>query len=145
MRGQPSRDSTESMAKLSRLPAIVFVVFAWSGETSAQDASLTLPTIVFFASASSDQASTVYGFHTPPVVLGASTLTFVEADPLYAWTSRHSGRYVAVSTGVDVLTALFARRLGRQHPRLAGVGLYTLSALRLTAAIQNLHRAASLR
>jgi hypothetical protein len=72
-------------------------------------------------------------------------LSFVEADPLYAWTSRHTGPYVAVSTGVDVLTALIARSLGRQHLRLAGFGLYTLSALRLTAAIQNLHRAASLR
>ena len=124
---------------------LALVVFAWSAAISAQDVSLTLPTIVFVASAAGDQASTVYGFHTPPVVRGTSTLTFVEADPLYAWTSRHSGRYVAVSTGVDVLTAMLVRRLGRQHPRLAGVGLYTLSALRLTAAIQNLHRAASLR
>jgi hypothetical protein len=95
--------------------------------------------------AADDQASTVYGFHTPPLVRGASTLTFVEADPLYAWTNRHSGPYVVASTGVDLLTALFARRLGRQHPRLAVVGLYTLSALRFTAAAQNLHRVASLR
>src|SRR5580704_19796728 len=131
------------MSPLWRLPAIFGAVCAWSAATSAQAVSLTLPTAAF--SPASDQASTVYGFHTPPVVRGASTLTLVEADPPYAWTSRHSGRYVAVSTGVDALTAMFVRRLGRQHPRLAGVGLYTLSALRLTAAIQNLHRAASLR
>jgi hypothetical protein len=51
---------------------ILFVLFVWSSAASAQDVSLTLPTIVFVASAASDQASTVYGFHTPPVVRGAS-------------------------------------------------------------------------
>jgi hypothetical protein len=135
----------QSMPKLSGLLAVLVVLFAWSPRASAQETSLRLPTIVFIASAASDQASTVYGFHTPPLVRGASTLTFEEADPLYAWTSRHSGPYVAASTAVDLMTILVARRLGRQHPRLAVVGLYTLSALRFTAAVQNLHRAASLR
>ena len=145
-RGKLAHLGTETPSRPTlALSASFFVLLAWSSAASPQDVSLTLPTIVFVASAASDQASTVYGFHTPPLVRGASTLTFVEADPLYAWTNRHSGPYVVASTGVDLLTVLFARRLSRQHPRLAVIGLYTLSALRLTAAAQNLHRVASLR
>jgi hypothetical protein len=94
------------MPKSSGLPVIRFVLLAGSSAASAQDVSLTLPTIVFVVSAASDQATTVYGFHTPPLVRGPSTLTFVEADPLYAWTNRHSGSYVAVSTGVDPAPSL---------------------------------------
>jgi hypothetical protein len=108
------------------LPLALLLVAA---PASAQ--SLKLPTTVFLASAAVDWSSTAYCLHTHP--------TCYETNPLINWAApAGDGVMLSVSVATDVATAYAVHRfVGRNHPKVARVTLYALSALRVYAAAQN--------
>jgi hypothetical protein len=93
--------------------------------------SLKLPTTVFLASAAVDWSSTAaceaHGCH--------------ETNPLINWIEP-PGAMIAVGAAADVATLYVIHRFwGKRHPKLMRVGLYAVSALRVSIAARNFHTA----
>ena len=114
------------------LPAVALVLMVIGG-SNVQAQGLTFPTVAFTAGALSDAASTVYALNANPRAR--------EADPLYAWAGHNPPVLVAVAAGVDVLTVLLARRVGRTHPKIAAASLYIAAGFRMVTAAQNVSAA----
>ena len=102
-----------------------------SAPVSAQ--SLRLATTAYALSAAADKATTL----NCTLRVGCG-----EATPGYAWLNRKSpALQMAVSTSVDVASVLAWNRIvGRNHPKLAAVGLFGMAVLRGSVAARNYQR-----
>lgn len=111
------------------LPLVLMLLTA---PVSAQ--SLKTPTTIFLAASALDWSSTAYcvaqaGCH--------------ETNPLIKWAEPHgASTMIGVGAAAD-LTVLYTahRLLGHRHPRLLRIGLYSLAAVRVAAAVSNIREA----
>jgi hypothetical protein len=95
--------------------------------------SLRRAITVYAFAAAADKATTVYGLHV--------CATCVESNPLYSW-SGNDATTIAVSTAVDIASIwAWQRFVGRKYPRLATIGLYGWSGVRVGLAVHNVRLA----
>jgi len=112
------------------------ILLLWASAAQAQ--SLKIPTMVFAAAATSDWAST-YVVDRGPYVTRTSVTTFHEDNPLINGLQSRPATMVAVGAAIDVVgVTLWNHYVGRNHPKLAAVGLYVAAAGRIAMAANNL-------
>jgi hypothetical protein len=109
--------------------ALLVGIFALPAQLEAQD-RLRVPTAVFATAAAADWASTYHALKYYRVR---------ESNPLLRRFDDQPGKLVAIGAAIDV-GALIAwnTSVGRNRPRLAATGLWTMAAFRAYLAIHNL-------
>lgn len=110
---------------------------------SAQsDSGLKIPTIVWAAAVSADQATTYQFSSRYPDILH-------ERNPLIRSLDTHPVWLVTAGTAIDATTVWAAHHFfGERHPRLVKIALYSAAAYRTYLAAYNIrmmHRAEQLR
>lgn len=111
---------------------LAFVLLLLAAPVYAQ--SLKTPTTIFLAASAIDWSSTAYCVSQP----GCH-----ETNPLIKWAEPHGApALIGIGAAADV-TALYAihRFIGRSHQKLLRVGLYSLAAVRVVAAVSNVREA----
>jgi hypothetical protein len=120
---------------LSRITLIGFVsalVLACPRLSFAQDGSsrLKLPTAVFSAAAAADWATTYHGI---------KFYQLREANPLIRKLDHQPAKMVLLGGAIDIgSVAAWKHVVGRNHPKIAAAGLWTMTAFRAYLAIHNL-------
>jgi hypothetical protein len=95
--------------------------------------SLKIASVAFLSAAALDWSSSCVNFNTAH---GAT-----EFNPELAWLNGHPRAIVALGAAQDVAGLwLWARFVGRQHPRLANAGLYVAAGFRVAIAARNVSR-----
>ena len=114
--------------------ALALTLLLAAAPVHAEDHPLRLPATVFLIAAQADNLTTFYGERE------YAKEGFYEANPVYSWmpTTTHT----VASVGVDLGTIWLASQIGKQHPRIAAVALYTLAIMRAEMVRQNLQNLA---
>jgi hypothetical protein len=97
--------------------------------------SLKLPTIVYAVAGGTDAASTAYCLNAHPHCH--------ESMPHLRWLEPRGGAaaVTAGSLAFDVASIwAWNRYVGRKHPKIAAIGLYAWSAVRLSLAVHNVRQ-----
>jgi len=120
------------------LKLVVFVLalaFVCPREAAAQTQDrngpgLKLPTTLFAVAASADWATTYHGL---------KYYQLREANPLLRPIDHMPGKLVLLGSAIDVgALAAWHYGVGRDHPRIAAAGLWTMTAFRAYLAFHNL-------
>ena len=110
---------------------VAIIVLAIAGTTQAEEKrpSLALPSGVFAAAAAADWTSTYYALDN-----GCK-----EDNVVINRLQRHPPLLIFAGAGIDV-AGMWAWNtyVGRQHPRLAKIGLYAAAGFRLYLAAKNI-------
>jgi hypothetical protein len=89
-----------------------------------------LPTKLFAAAASADWATTYHGI---------KHYRLRETNPLLRGMERTPAKMVLIGGAIDAGAVLaWNHAVGRNHPRLAAAGLWTMTAFRAYLALHNL-------
>jgi hypothetical protein len=115
--------------RCGRKAALVVLVCLIPGVVSAQNRSLTLPTIAASAAAAADWASTYHALKYYQVR---------EVNPLLQPFQSSPGQLISVGAAIDVgAVSAWNLAIGRSSPRVAAAGLWTMTAFRAYLAIHN--------
>jgi hypothetical protein len=98
---------------------------------TASAQSLKLPTILYTGVVTADIVTTRWSQTDPTVHEGGKFSS-------YAFLDGHPNALMATMVGVDTATVLLVRKMGKNHPKLATITFYSLTALRTTAVINNI-------
>lgn len=102
--------------------------------TAQESTRLKLPTTVYLVAITADKATTLNCTLRPGCW---------EDNPMYRWADKSGGPLLqmTVSTGVDLVSIwAWNKTVGRKHPKLAALGLYSMAAIRATVAARNYAR-----
>lgn len=95
-----------------------------------RDPRLKLPTAMFAAAAAADWATTYHGL---------KFYRLRETNPLLRPLDHTPAKMVLLGSAIDVgAVAAWHYGVGRDHPRLAAVGLWSMTAFRTFLALHNL-------
>ena len=111
---------------------VLVLALACPHAASAQERErgLKLPTTVFAAAAAADWMTTYQGL---------KYYRLRETNPLLRPFDETPGKMVLLGSAIDVgAVAAWHYGVGRNHPRLAAAGLWSMSAFRAYLAINNL-------
>jgi hypothetical protein len=111
---------------------LLALALVWPNVASAQerDNGLKLPTTMFAAAAAADWATTYHGL---------KHYRLREANPLLRPFDDTPGKMVLIGSAIDVgAVAAWHYGVGRNHPRLAAAGLWTMTAFRAYLAFHNI-------
>jgi hypothetical protein len=112
--------------------ALLVGILALPAQLHAQD-RLRVPTTVFAAAAAADWASTYHAL---------KHYRLRESNPLLKSLDDQPAKLVAIGAAIDVgAVIVWNTGVGRNHPRLAATGLWTMAAYRAYLAIHNLRNA----
>jgi hypothetical protein len=110
---------------------VLSILVLFAAPASAQvDPNLKAPLVIYSSAMAADWGSTVYSLSSNPRAR--------EGNPLVNWMS-HEPTMLAVGAAMDV-TALYVgyRLIGKSHPKLAKVLLYSLAAVRGYLVVHNI-------
>jgi hypothetical protein len=127
-----SVDNPAGMFHLNLGVLVLLLALACPRAVSAQEREprLKLPTTVFAAAAAADWATTYHGL---------KHYLLRETNPLLSPFDETPGKMVLIGSAIDVgAVAAWHYGVGRNHPRLAAAGLWTMTAFRAYLAIHNL-------
>lgn len=94
-----------------------------------REARLKLPTTMFAAAAAADWTTTYHGL---------KHYRLREANPLLRRFDKTPGKLVLIGGAIDAgALAAWHYAVGRDHPRLAAAGLWTMTAFRAYLAFHN--------
>ena len=103
---------------------------AASAQERERDRGLKLPTTMFAAAAAADWVTTYHGL---------KHYRLRETNPLLRPFDDTPGKMVLLGGAIDLgAAAAWHYGVGRDHPRLAAAGLWTMTAFRAYLAIHNL-------
>ncbi len=111
---------------------VLILALACPQTASAQEREpgLKLPTTVFAAAAAADWATTYHGL---------KYYRLRETNPLLRSFDETPAKMVLLGGAIDVgAVAAWHYGVGRNHPRLAAAGLWTMTAFRAYLAVHNL-------
>jgi hypothetical protein len=95
-----------------------------------REGNLKLPTSMFAAAAAADWATTYHGL---------KHYRLRETNPLLRPFDRTPGKMVLMGAAIDVgAVAAWHYGVGRNHPRLAAAGLWSMTAFRAFLAVHNI-------
>ena len=95
-----------------------------------REGGLKLPTAMFAAAAAADWATTYHGL---------KHYRLREANPVLRPFDHTPGKMVLIGAAIDVgAVAAWHYSVGRNHPRLAAAGLWTMTAFRAYLALHNI-------
>lgn len=106
---------------------IVVLLVHLAVPAAAQDHPLRLPATLFLASAEADALTTFWG---------QKAGLLEEVNPMYAHMSPEAS--LALGHVTDLATVWVATKIGKQHPKLAALGLYAMALLRAEMVRENL-------
>lgn len=120
------------MSHLERSVLVLALALACPHELFAQerDGSLKLPTAMFAAAAVADWATTYHGL---------KHYRLREANPVLRPFDDTPAKMVLIGGAIDVgAVAAWHYAVGRNHPRIATAGLWTMTAFRAYLAVHNI-------
>ena len=120
------------MFHLKLVVFVLAVALACPGTAYAQDPEdrLKLPTTMFAAAASADWLTTYHGL---------KHFRLRETNPLLRPFDDTPGKMVLLGSAIDVgAVAAWHYGVGRNHPRLAAAGLWSMTAFRAYLAFHNI-------
>ena len=95
-----------------------------------RESGLKLPTAMFAAAAAADWATTYHGL---------KHYRLREANPVLRPLDDTPGKMVLIGGAIDVgAVAAWHYAVGRDHPRIAAAGLWTMTAFRAFLAVHNI-------
>jgi hypothetical protein len=123
-----SRTKRQSVRRLGSIVALL--TLSASPAFAQVDPNLKAPLVIYSSAMAADWGSTVYSLSSNPRAR--------EGNPLVSWMG-HEPTMLAVGAAMDV-TALYVgyRLIGKSHPKLARVLLYSLAAVRGSLMIKNI-------
>ncbi len=105
-------------------------VLARPAAAQGQESRLELPTIALATAAVADWATTYHAL---------KHYQLREANPLLRRFDRQPGKLVSIGSAMDVgMVAAWNYSVGREHPKLAAAGLWTMTAFRAYLALHNM-------
>jgi hypothetical protein len=125
-------DNPAGMFHLNLTVLLVALALACPTPAFAQEreGSLKLPTTMFATAAAADWATTYHGL---------KHYRLREANPLLRPFDRTPAKMVLLGAAIDVgSVAAWHYAVGRDHPRLAAAGLWTMTAFRAYLAVHNI-------
>lgn len=120
------------MSRLSFPVLVLVLAVACPHELLAQEqqSQLKLPTAIFAAAATADWATTYHGI---------KNFRLREANPVLRPFDDTPGKMVILGGAIDVgAVAAWNYAVGRNHPRIAAAGLWTMTAFRAYLTLHNL-------
>jgi hypothetical protein len=120
------------MLHLKRLVFVLALAFVCPRVAVAQEreSRLKLPTAMFAAAAAADWATTYHGL---------KHYRLREANPVLRPFDDTPGKMVLIGGAIDVgAVAAWHYAVGRNHPRMAAAGLWTMTAFRAFLAVHNI-------
>jgi hypothetical protein len=119
-----------SHLNLGVLVLLLAFVCPQAGFAQERERGLKLPTTMFAAAAAADWATTYHGL---------KHYRLRETNPLLRPLDDSPGKMVLLGGAIDVgALAAWHYGVGRNHPRLAAAGLWTMTAFRAYLAVHNL-------
>ena len=116
--------------KLGVLILVLALACPHAASAQERERGLKLPTTVFAAAAAADWMTTYQGL---------KYYRLRETNPLLRPFDETPGKMVLLGSAIDVgAVAAWHYGVGRNHPRLAAAGLWSMSAFRAYLAINNL-------
>jgi len=109
---------------------VLVVVCPRASFAQERPGGLKLPTTIFASAAVADWATTYHGL---------KNYRLREANPLLRPLDETPGKMVMLGAAIDVgAVTAWNMTMGRNHPRIAAAGLWTMTAFRAYLALHNL-------